>query len=200
MRLEVVGESTPAHLANLMVQSELLARIKAVELEDPKCAKIKQLLEESKAKEFCLKGDGLLTHFNQTCVPESGCLRKEIISEAHRSPYTIHPGGTKIYQDVNELYWWNNMKRNIARLVEQCSTYQQVKAEHQWLAETLKPLLIPKWKWKWDEVAMDFILGLPKTLTGKDSIWVVIDHFTKSAHFIPMKVKDPMDKLAKLYV
>jgi hypothetical protein len=53
----------PIHLANLMVQSELLARIKASQLEDPECAKIKQLLAEGKAKEFCLKEDELLTHF-----------------------------------------------------------------------------------------------------------------------------------------
>jgi hypothetical protein len=72
MRLEEVDEGAPVHLANLMVQSELLARIKATQLEDSKCAKIKQLLEEGKAKEFCLKDNGLLTHFNQVCVPESG--------------------------------------------------------------------------------------------------------------------------------
>jgi hypothetical protein len=73
-----------------------------------------------------------------------------------------------------------------------------VKAKHQRPAKTLKPLLIPKWKW--DEIAMDFILGLPKTPTGEDSIWVVVDRLTKSAHFIPIKVKDPMNKLARLYV
>jgi hypothetical protein len=73
-----------------------------------------------------------------------------------------------------------------------------VKVEHQRPVGTLKPLLISKWKW--DEIAMDFILRLPKAPTGEDSIWVVIDHLTKSAHFIPMKVKDLMDKLVKLYV
>jgi hypothetical protein len=70
--------------------------------------------------------------------------------------------------------------------------------EHQRPMRTLKPLLIPKWKW--DEIAMDFILGLPKAPIGEDSIWVVIDRLTKSAHFIPIKVKDPIDKLARLYV
>jgi hypothetical protein len=70
--------------------------------------------------------------------------------------------------------------------------------EHQRLAGTLKLLLIPKWKW--DKIAMDFILGLPKTPTGEDSTWVVVDQLMKIAHFIPMKVKDPMDKLARLYV
>jgi hypothetical protein len=73
-----------------------------------------------------------------------------------------------------------------------------VKAKHQRPTGMLKPLLVLKWKW--DKIAMDFILGLPKAPTGEDSIWVVIDRLTKSAHFIPMKVKDPMDKLARLYV
>jgi hypothetical protein len=198
MGLEVVGEGVPVHLANLMVQSELLARIKVAQLEDPKCAKIKQLLTEGKAKEFCLKEDGLLTHFKQVCVPGIRGLRKEIMSEAHHSPYTVHLGGTKMYSDVKGSYWWNNMKKDIAKFVEQCSTYQQVKVEHQRPTGTLKALLIPKWKW--DEIMMDFILGLPKTPTGEDFIWVVVDHLTKSAHFISTKVKDPMDKLARLYV
>jgi hypothetical protein len=198
MDLEVVGKGMPVHLANLMVQSELLARIKAAQFEDPKCAKIKQLLAEGKAKEFCLKEDGLLTHFKQVCVQGIGELRKEIMSEAHHSPYTVHPGGTKMYHDVKGSYWWNNMKKDIAKFVEQCSICQQVKAEHQRPAGTLKPLLIPKWKW--DEIAMDFILGLPKTPTEEDSIWVVVDRLTKSAYFIPLKVKDLMDKLARLYV
>jgi hypothetical protein len=60
------------------------------------------------------------------------------------------------------------------------------------------PAYIPKWKC--DEIAMDFIVGLPRTPTGENAIWVVVDRLTKSAHFIPVKVKDPMDKLVRLYV
>jgi hypothetical protein len=69
-------------------------------------------------QEFCLKEDGLLTHFKQVCVPRIRELRKEIISEAHHSPYTMHPGGTKMYHDVKGSYWWNNMKKDIAKFVE----------------------------------------------------------------------------------
>jgi hypothetical protein len=130
MGLEVVGEGTLVYLTNLMVQSKLLARIKAAQLKDPKYAKIKQLLVGGKAKEFCLKEDGLLTHFKQVCVSAIGGLRKEIMSEAHHSPYIVHFGGTKMYRDVKRSYWWNNMKIDIAKFVEQCSTCQQVKAEH----------------------------------------------------------------------
>jgi hypothetical protein len=64
-----------------------------------------------------------------------------------------------------------------------------VKAEHYRSTGMLKlkPLLILKWKW--DEIAIDFILGLPKTPTGEDSIWVVVDRLTKSAHFIPIRLR-----------
>jgi hypothetical protein len=173
MGLEVVGKGTPVHLANLMVQSKLLARIQVAQLEDPECAKIRQLLAEGKAKEFCLKEDGLLTHFKQVCVSGIVGLRKEIMSEAHHSPYIVYPGGTKIYRDMKGSYWQNNIKKDIASFVEQCLTCQQVKAGHQRPAGMLKSLLIPKWKW--DKIAMDFILGLPKTPVGEDCIWVVID-------------------------
>jgi hypothetical protein len=156
------------------------------------------LLAKGKTKEFSLKEDELLTHFKQVCVLGIGGLRKEIMSEAHHSSYTMHPGGTKMYHDMKGSYWWNNMKKDIAKFVEQCSTCQQLKVAHQRPRGMLKPLLISKQKW--DEIAMDFILGLPKTTTEEDSIWVVVDCLTKSAHFIPIKVKDPMDKLSRLYV
>jgi hypothetical protein len=197
-RLEVVEEGIPALVCSMTAQPELLERIKAAQIDDPECLKIKKQLEEGKAQEFCLRDDGMLTHSKRVCVPASNELRKEIMSEAHHSLLSVHPGSTKMYKDVKGSYWWNNMKRDIAKFVEQCPTCQQVKAEHQRPAGMLKPLLIPKWKW--DEIAMNFIVGLPRTSTGEDAIWVVVDQLTKSAHFIPVKVKDPMDKLARLYV
>jgi hypothetical protein len=78
------------------------------------------LLEEGKANEYYLKDNGLLTLFKQVCVLENRGLRKEIMSEAHHSPNTIHPSGTKMYRDVKGSYWWNNMKWDIASFVEQC--------------------------------------------------------------------------------
>jgi hypothetical protein len=88
----------------------------------------------------------MLTHSTRVCVPTSNELRKEIMNEAHHSLLYVHPGSTKMYKDVKGLYWWNNMKRDIAKFVEQCPTCQQVKAKHQRPAGMLKPLLIPKWK------------------------------------------------------
>src|SRR5690348_16375650 len=78
------------------------------------------------------------------------------------------------------------MKRDIARYVSECDTCQRVKASHLKVAGTLQPLPIPSWKW--EDINMDFIVGLPKTSKGYDSIWVIVDRLTKTAHFIPVKV------------
>jgi hypothetical protein len=90
------------------------------------------------------------------------------------------------------------MKADVARFVAQCDVCQRVKAEHQKLAGLLQSL--PILVWKWNEIGMDFVNGLPKTQKGNDSIWVIVDRFTKVAHFIPVHTKYSGDKLAQLYV
>jgi hypothetical protein len=90
------------------------------------------------------------------------------------------------------------MKRDIAEYVSLCDTCQRVKAKHQRPAGLLQPLRIPEWKW--EEIRMDFIVGLPRTQAGYDSIWVIVDRLTKVAHFIPMKTTYSGDKLAELYM
>ena len=103
-----------------------------------------------------------------------------------------------MYQDLKEKYWWVSMKREVAEFVARCDVCQRVKAEHQRPAGLLQPLPIPEWKW--EEVGMDFITGLPRTQSGCDSIWVIIDRLTKVAHFIPVKTTYRCDKLAELYM
>ena len=90
------------------------------------------------------------------------------------------------------------MKKDVVRFVEKCLTCQQVKAEHQRPAGTLQPLEIPEWKW--EQITMDFVSGLPKSPTNHDSIWVIVDRLTKTAHFIPILMTYSMDRLAELYV
>jgi len=90
------------------------------------------------------------------------------------------------------------MKKGIAEYVAVCDVFQRVKAEHQKPAGLLQPLPIPEWKW--DKIGMDFITGLPRTRSGYDSIWVVIDRLTKVAHFIPVKTTYTSAKLAKIYM
>jgi hypothetical protein len=90
------------------------------------------------------------------------------------------------------------MKREIAEHVAMCDSCRRIKAEHQRPARLLQPLEIPQWKW--DEIGMDFIIGLPRTRAGYDSIWVVVDRLTKSAHFIPVKTNYNSAVLAELYM
>jgi hypothetical protein len=103
-----------------------------------------------------------------------------------------------MYQDLKRRFWWYGMKREIAEYVAICDSCQRTKAEHQRPAGLLQPLQIPQWKW--DEIGMDFIVGLPRTRAGYDSIWVVVDRLTKVAHFIPVKTTYTGAALAELYM
>ena len=108
-----------------------------------------------------------------------------MLEKAHASSYAMHPRITKIYHDLRELYWWEGMKKEIVKYVMRCLTCQQVKVEHQRPAGKLQSLDIPEWKW--EKITMDFIVGLPRTSKGYDSIWVIVDRLTKSAHFLPVE-------------
>jgi hypothetical protein len=90
------------------------------------------------------------------------------------------------------------MKKEIVAYVTRCDNCSRVKAVHLKSTGLLQPLPIPGWKW--EEISMDFITGLPLTQQGHDSIWVIVDRFTKSAHFIPIKTTYRVVKYAELYV
>jgi hypothetical protein len=102
-----------------------------------------------------------------------------------------------MYQDLKEKYWWYGLKRDVATYVALCDVCQRVKAEHQRPAGLLQPLKVHEWKW--EEIGMDFIVGLPRTHDGYDSIWV-IDRLTKVAHFIPVKTTYLGAQLVELYM
>jgi hypothetical protein len=90
------------------------------------------------------------------------------------------------------------MKIEIARYVARCDTCKRVKAIHMKATGLLQSLPIPTWKW--EDISMDFIVGLPRTAKGYDSIWVIIDRLTKIAHFLPVKTYYPVLTYAKLYI
>ena len=90
------------------------------------------------------------------------------------------------------------MKSDIVDFIAKCPNCQQVKYEHQRPEGTLQRMPIPEWKW--ERIAMDFVVGLPKTMSKYDSIWVIVDRLTKSAHFIPVKVTYNAEKIAKIYI
>ena len=100
-----------------------------------------------------------------------------------------------MYQDLKKGYWWPRMKKDVVKFIEKC---QLVKAEHQRLAETLQPLEILEWKW--EQITMNFVSRLPESPMNHDSIWVIIDRLTKTAHFIPILMTYSMDRLIELYI
>nr|GEX44039.1 putative reverse transcriptase domain-containing protein [Tanacetum cinerariifolium] len=142
--------------------------------------------------------DGTLCLNDRSWLPCYDNLRSVIMHESHKSKYSIHPGSEKMYQDMKKLYWWPNMKANITTYVSKCLTYAKVKAEHQRSSGLLVQPAIPVWKW--DNITMDFITKLLKSSQGFDTNWVIVDRLTKSAHFLPRRENDPMDKLARLYL
>nr|GEU93793.1 retrotransposon protein, putative, Ty3-gypsy subclass [Tanacetum cinerariifolium] len=142
--------------------------------------------------------DGTLCLNGMSWLPCYGDLRSVIMHESYKSKYSIHPSSDKMYQDMKKLYWWSNMKANIATYVSKCLTCVRVKAEHQRPSGLLVQPAIPEWKW--DNIIMDFITKIPKSSQGFDTIWVIIDRLTKSAHFLPIRENDPLDKLARLYL
>ena len=196
--IAVATEGVIAQLARLTVQPTLRQRIIASQREDPNLQKVLGQLDESPVDGFSKSSDEGLLYQGRLCVPAIEDLRKEILMEAHNSPFAMHPGGTKMYQDLKQHFWWKSMKRDVAGFVSKCLVCQQVKAPRQKTAGLLQPLSIPEWKW--ENIAMDFIVGLPKTPKGYTVIWVVVDRLTKSAHFLPGKVTYTVDNWAQLYV
>ncbi|GAA0164745.1 hypothetical protein LIER_20305 [Lithospermum erythrorhizon] len=129
-------------VANLIVQPTFIKKIRDARIVDEFLQKIKENI----------------------CMSE-----KRILEEAHHTVYTAHPGSTKMYQDMKLVYWRRNMKNDIAKFVSQCLACQQVKAEHK--SPGGKLLSLPILERKWKNITMDFVVGLPRTPHGSDSIW-----------------------------
>ncbi|KAL0546138.1 hypothetical protein IC582_016044 [Cucumis melo] len=185
-------------LAQLTVQPTLRQKIIGAQSNDPYLVEKRGLAEAGQTAEFSLSSDGGLLFERRLCVPSDSAVKTELLAEAHSSPFSMHPGSTKMYQDLKRVYWWRNMKREVAEFVSKCLVCQQVKAPRQKPAGLLQPLSIPEWKW--ENVSMDFITGLPRTLRGFTVIWVVVDRLTKSAHFVPGKSTYTASKWAQLYM
>jgi hypothetical protein len=89
-----------------------------------------------------------------------------------------------MYQDLKKKIWWTRMKQEITKYVFECDICRRVKADHLRPTENLQHLSIPEWKW--ENICMDFIVGLPRTSHGYTSIWVIVYRLTKLAQFIPV--------------
>ncbi|KAD6453180.1 hypothetical protein E3N88_07885 [Mikania micrantha] len=182
----------------MTIQTSLKTQILEAQKEALKAKELKEELLCGAEKKLKPKEDDVLYFQERMWVPELNNIRELIFHEAHKSKYSIHPGADKMYKDLKEYYWWPGMKKDIALYVGKCLTCSKVKAEHQKPSGMLQQPEIPQWKW--EQISMDFITKLPRTSGGYDSIWVIVDRLTKSAHFLPIREDFKMEKLAKLYI
>ncbi|GJU86100.1 putative reverse transcriptase domain-containing protein [Tanacetum coccineum] len=180
---------------NMILQSSIKDRILTAQKEAvDESAGLQKGLDEM----IELRNDGALYYLDRIWVPLKGDVRTLIMDEAHKSKYSVHPGADKMYYDLRDRYWWPGMKKDIAEYVSRCLTCLKVKAEHQRPSGLLQQPEIPIWKW--EGIAMDFVTKLPRTSSGHDTIWVIVDRLTKSAHFLPMREDYKMERLARLYL
>ena len=187
-----------AIVAELIAKPNLLNRVLEAQKNDEKIVAIVNQNRVGKETEFTAKEDGFLYYRDQICVPNDDELKKSILKEAHSGSFAMHPGSTKMYQDLKTSYWWSGMKRDVSEFVTKCMVCQKVKAEHQVPSRLLRPVKILEWKW--DQITMDFVVGLLVTGRKHDSVWVVVDRLTKSTHFLPVRTDYSLDKLAELYI
>jgi hypothetical protein len=195
LNLEMIQHGTLNHLK---LESVLLQRIIDAQRSDEGMKHIHEKIEAGKSNCFRRDDQGVVWFNNRIVEPKNDEVRQQILDEEHLSRYSIHPRSTKMYLDLKQHYWWTKMKIEIARYVARCDTCRRVKAIHMKTAGPLQSLPIPTWKW--EDISMDFIVGLPRTAKGYDSIWVIIDRLTKIAHFLPVKVKYTVATYAELYI
>ncbi|WVZ89581.1 hypothetical protein U9M48_035962 [Paspalum notatum var. saurae] len=159
-----VPTALEAELYNLVLEPTIKDQIIAAQKQDKGMAHIRDEINDKKKACFKLDEEGVLWFKNRLVVPKDMELRKKILDEAHTSMFTLHPGSNKMYQDLKQKFWWTRMKREIAKYVSECDVCQRVKADHLKPAGMLQPLAVPAWKW--EDIHMDFIVGLPRTQKG----------------------------------
>ena len=122
--LDIQYPDEGARLCALEVLSDLLSEIQQKQETCPTLRRIRERMSRDEAPQFMLGADGVLRRRGRVCVPADTELRQRILQEAHRSLYSVHPGTSKMYQDLRRVYWWGGLKPNVARFVAQCATCQ----------------------------------------------------------------------------
>ena len=204
--LETVGqfglqysEQTQGTLGSLVATPSLLSRVIESQCQDTEIVSIRDRVQSGTSDVgWTIHTDSSLRYRGPVVVPHLTDLREEILREFHCSQFALHPGGTKMYQDLRRQYYWRWMKRHVGDFVRGCLTCQQVKAENRKPAGLLQPLKVPEWKW--EHVTMDFVTHLPRTQQKHDAFWVIVDRLTKSAHFLSVRMTFALERLCRLYI
>ncbi|WVZ63928.1 hypothetical protein U9M48_013519, partial [Paspalum notatum var. saurae] len=155
----------------VIFKSAIPKRVLEAQQHDRLLQGVKKRINEGRVGNFTLDDCGAIRFRGRLCVPQKAQVKEDIFREAHRSRYTVHPGENKMYQDLKKNYWWKRMKIDVAKYVASCGI------EHKRSAGKLQSLDVPLWPW--EDIATDFVVGLPRTPKGKDAIWVVVDRLSK---------------------
>jgi hypothetical protein len=185
-------------LNNIALIPTIKEDIIAAQRTDVEMGHLHQRIELGEAQWFQQDVDGVLWFKDRLVVPKAFELHCKIMDETHCSRYSIHLGTNKMYQDLKKNFQLTKMKLEIAKFVSECDTCRRIKADHLRPIGNLQPLSIPEWKW--ENICMDFIMGLPRTSRGYNLIWVIVDRLTKSAHFIPVATTYRVEQYAELYI
>ena len=161
-------ESGSIRCSTLTISSDFLNSVRERQLLDISLNKVREQLGLEEATDFVLGNDGILRFRGRVCVPIDVEVKRLILEEGHKSRLSLHPGMTKMYQDLKEAFWWQGIKKDVTQFVSACLTCQKAKMEHQRPSGMIQPLEIPVWKW--DNISMDFVTHLPWTFRGHDTI------------------------------
>ena len=148
----------PIVLHNITISCSLESKIIELQQTDVGISHIKRKMQEQETKHFRLDKRGVLWFEDRLVVPKDRELRNQILDEAHSSKLSIHPGSSKMYQDLKTRFWWTKRKKEIIAYVARCDTCSRVKADHLKPAGLLQPLSILGWKW--EEINMDLLLDI----------------------------------------
>ena len=151
--------------------------------------------KEGRAWNKYVLNDGYLFRANRLCIPV-GSVRLLLLQEAHGGGLMGHFGATKTLDVLANHFFWPQMRRDVQRFVSRCTTCQKAKS-HLNPHGLYMPLPVPSIPWA--DISMDFVLGLPRTKRGRDSVFVVVDRFSKMAHFIPCHKSDDAVHIADLF-
>ena len=177
--------------AIIIPQASIIEQVHQSMPSDPYFQEIHRLLnlqDRSERQHRKIKGfkvdDQDLYFNNRLCIPNNKDLKNSILKESHDIPIAAHPGYVKMYHTLRQSFFWPGLKKDILAYVNRCLSCQKIKAERVRYPGKLQPIDPPHMKWEY--ISMDFITGLPSSL-GYDSIFVVVDMFTKMTHLFPVK-------------
>ena len=137
-----------AIIANLIITPGLIDRISVLQKSDNFVKEMVKRIQRGEGSSFQMDTEGVLRLNKRICVPDIPELKREVLDECHKSKFCIHPGVSKMYNDIKRTFWWKAMKRDISLYVSRCPTCQLVKSDQQKLAGLLQPLEVPGWKWE----------------------------------------------------